>query len=300
MIKNKTDYNIAVTQLNQWTKEYDEGQPSVSDKTWDDLYFDVKDFEDSTDFISPDSPTQKVTYDVINKLKKVKHNHLMLSLEKTKSIDELSSIFKNKTWIAMSKLDGLSCSLWYKNGKLYQAETRGDGEIGEDVTHNAKVVRNIPKEISITNHDVIIDGEIICNKFDFEEFKDVYKNPRNFASGSIRLLDSRVCERRKLSFIAWDAIKGIESDTLSFKLHILSELGFETPWWTTSDAPAAPTFESAIKYIKENSKSSGYPIDGVVFKLDNIKEYEDYGMTSHGANRNAAIAYKFYEETYTS
>lgn len=300
MIANKIDYGIAIKQLNEWTKAYDEGRPLVSDKEWDDLYFEVEDFENKTGIIFDDSPTQNISYDVINELKKVKHNHLMLSLEKTKSVEELASIFKNKTWIAMSKLDGLSCSLLYKKGKLYRAETRGNGEIGEDVTHNAKVVENIPKEIPITYQDIVIDGEIICKKFDFEEFQDEYKNPRNFASGSIRLLDSRECKKRKLSFIAWDAIKGIDGNTLSFKLHYLSQLGFEIARWTTSDAPIQPSIEYAINFIKEQSKMSGYPIDGVVFKLDNIKEYEDYGMTSHGANKNAAIAYKFYEETYTS
>lgn len=300
MIANKIDYGIAIKQLNELTKAYDEGRPLVSDKEWDNLYFEVKEFENETGIIFDNSPTQNISYDVVNELKKVKHNHLMLSLEKTKSVEELASIFKNKTWIAMSKLDGLSCSLWYKKGKLYRAETRGNGEIGEDITHNAKVVENIPKEIPITNQDVIVDGEIICTRFNFVEFQDEYKNPRNFASGSIRLLDSRECRRRKLSFIAWDAIKGIDGNTLSSKLHCLSKLGFEVTWWITSDAPMKPSIEYAINFIKERSKTFGYPIDGVVFKLDNVKEYEDCGMTSHGANRNAAIAYKFYEETYTS
>ena len=180
MIANKIDYGIAIKQLNEWTKAYDEGQPLVSDEEWDDLYFEVKDFENRTGIKFENSPTQKISYTVVNKLEKVAHNHPMLSLDKTKDVEELYSKFGNKEWIAMAKMDGLTISLLYENGSLVRAETRGDGSIGEDVTHNARIVSSIPKRIGIKDRKVIVDGEMICTYKDFEQFKDKYKNPRNF------------------------------------------------------------------------------------------------------------------------
>lgn len=146
MIANKIDYGIAIKQLNELTKAYDEGRPLVSDEEWDDLYFEVKDFENRTNIKFKDSPTQKISYTVVNKLEKVTHNHSMLSLDKTKDVEELYSKFGNKEWIAMAKMDGLTISLLYQDGILKRAETRGNGTVGEDVTHNAKVVPSIPKE----------------------------------------------------------------------------------------------------------------------------------------------------------
>lgn len=103
MIANKIDYGIAIKQLNELTKAYDEGRPLVSDEEWDDLYFEVKDFENRTNIKFKDSPTQKISYTVVNKLEKVTHNHSMLSLDKTKDVEELYSKFGNKEWIAMAK-----------------------------------------------------------------------------------------------------------------------------------------------------------------------------------------------------
>ena len=105
----------------------------------------------------------------------------------------------------------MTCSLRYLNGKLVSAETRGDGIEGEDILHNALVIKNIPKKIDYQD-ELIIDGEIICTYEDFKPFENEYKNPRNFASGSIRLLDSNECVKRNLSFVAWDCIKGAENN----------------------------------------------------------------------------------------
>lgn len=299
MIANKIDYGIAIKQLNELTKAYDEGRPLVSDEEWDDLYFEVKDFENRTNIKFKDSPTQKISYTVVNKLEKVTHNHSMLSLDKTKDVEELYSKFGNKEWIAMAKMDGLTISLLYQNGILKRAETRGNGTVGEDVTHNAKVVPSIPKRISITDRKVIVDGEMICTYKDFEQFKDKYKNPRNFASGSIRLLDSKECSKRHLTFIAWDCISGVEAETLSEKLDKLAELGFYiVPHGTSDPISCDGDYQFAIDNIKKRSELLGYPIDGVVFKVDNCTDYAAAGETSH--HPSAAIAYKFYEETYST
>ena len=297
MIANKIDYRIAIKQLNELTKAYDEGRPLVSDEEWDDLYFEVKDFENRTNIKFKDSPTQKISYTVVNKLEKVTHNHSMLSLDKTKDVEELYSKFGNKEWIAMAKMDGLTISLLYQNGILKRAETRGNGTVGEDVTHNAKVVPSIPKRISITDRKVIVDGEMICTYKDFEQFKDKYKNPRNFASGSIRLLDSKECSKRHLTFVAWDCISGVEAETLSEKLDKLAELGFYiVPHGTSDPISCDEDYQFAIDNVKKRSELLGYPIDGVVFKINNCADYAAAGETSH--HPSAAIAYKFYDETY--
>ena len=192
-----------VDKLNYYTKLYDEGKPKISDKEWDDLYFQLQEEEKKTGIIYPDSPTQNIHFEKVSKLEKVKHNHPMLSLDKTKSIEDIKSFVNEHSWIAMAKLDGLTCSLKYIDGKLISAETRGNGIEGEDITHNAKVISSIPQIINYKK-ELVVDGEIICTYEDFEQFKNDYKNPRNFASGSIRLLDSKECQKRYLTFIAWD------------------------------------------------------------------------------------------------
>ena len=159
-IYDKFSMGATVRQLNEWTEAYDQGQPVVSDAEWDKLYFELKEAEEKLGFAFTNSPTQKVVYSVVNELKKVSHDedYLMLSLDKTKDIADIENKFGNKQWVAMAKCDGLSCRLIYQGGRLIQAATRGNGEVGEDITHNAKVVKNIPKWIP---HDgrLVVDGE---------------------------------------------------------------------------------------------------------------------------------------------
>ena len=184
-------------------------------------------------FSYEDSPTRKVNYQVVNQLKKVEHNHKMLSLDKTKSLEDVIAFSGDKQMLVMAKLDGLTCSLKYINGRLVSAETRGDGIIGEDILHNALVIPSIPNRINYTE-ELIVDGEIVCLEKDFAPFKKEYKNSRNFAAGSIRLLDSKECAKRNLTFIVWDVIKGFDGDKraypernmLSYKLIQIEDLGF--------------------------------------------------------------------------
>lgn len=287
-----------VNKLNAATKAYDEGCPYMSDKEWDDLYFRLQEAERITGIIYPDSPTQKIDYQVASELKKVKHNHPMLSLAKTKDLAEIEA-FINKYpvggTIAMLKMDGLTCSLTYKDHVLVRAETRGDGEVGEDVTHNALVLKNIPKRIPWTD-EITIDGEIICTKDDFEEFSDLYKNPRNFASGSIRLLNSSECVSRKLKFIAWDVITNVR-ETLSEKLDLAARLGFEVVPWLELVA-VVDLQKDVIGWLKEKAEKHSYPIDGLVFKYDSCELYNSLGFTDH--HFRGGLAYKFYDETYST
>ena len=282
-----------IDKLNYYTKLYDEGHPAISDKEWDDIYFQLQKWENFEGVYLENSPTQKVNYQVVNKLNKVQHNHPMLSLDKTKSIDAIKSFLGNKNFICMAKMDGLTCSLKYLNGKLVSAETRGNGIEGEDILHNALQVRNIPKRIDYPG-ELIIDGEIICTYNDFKPFENEYKNPRNFASGSIRLLDSKESANRHLSFIAWDCIKGLEHDNfLSNKLLTLDKIGFTIVPFEVN----LPEYKS-IEQIMEIVKKSCYnlPIDGLVFKYDNCDEYIAAGKTDH--HFKGGLAYKFYDEEY--
>ena len=140
----------------------------------------------------------------------------MLSLNITKSIDEMNAFIGNKDFITMLKMDGLTCSLGYKNGRLVSAETRGNGIEGEDILHNIMAVKNVPKRLP-QNIDLTVDGEIICTYEDFKQFENEYANPRNFAAGSIRLLDAKETATRNLKFVAWDIINDTDTDTLNKK-----------------------------------------------------------------------------------
>lgn len=282
-----------VEKLNYYTKLYDEGRPEISDKEWDDMYFELQELEKESGIYLEESPTQKVNFQVVNKLNKVEHNHPMLSLDKTKDINEIQKFVYNNDYIAMAKMDGLTCSLRYVNGRLISAETRGNGLVGEDILHNALQVKNIPNRINFQD-ELIVDGEIICTYENFKEFESEYKNPRNFASGSIRLLDSKESSMRKLSFVAWDCIKGLNDFTLLGKLCKLSDFGF-TVVPTRRDI-SNYNIEKVIKNIQLDCQKLEYPIDGVVFKYNKCSEYEAAGKTDH--HFKGGLAYKFYDEEY--
>lgn len=294
----KARVEYLVSELNRYTELYDNGTPEISDKEWDDMYFELVTLEHKRGYILPNSPTQKVNYTVVNELQKVQHNHPMLSLDKTKDIEEIKSFVSNKDWIAMLKMDGLTCSLLYEGGRLVRAETRGDGSVGEDITHNAMVIPSIPKRVPYTDR-LVVDGEIICKLDDFKEFEGEYKNARNFASGSIRLLDSNECAKRRLTFVAWDVIGDFtcsfgKPTLLTNKLAALEHLDFHVVPFCCSHDPWNITFEEMIANLQRYG--SQYPIDGIVFKWDNLKEYESAGRTGH--HFRGGLAYKFYDELY--
>lgn len=284
-----------IKQLNDATLAYEKGQPIMSDGEWDNLYFILQKMEMETGIILPNSPTQNIIFEIKTKLEKKEHNHKMLSLDKTKDIEVVKAFIKNQPCIVMSKMDGLTCSLHYKDGYLVSAETRGDGLVGEDVTHNARVIQNIPNRIA-TNIELVIDGEIICAYDKFDQFNAEYRNPRNFAAGSIRLLNSTECFNRGLSFVAWDVIQGMdEIELLSERLKSLYTLGFTIVPFIVSNHGVD---EHLIEAIKTLSSANQYPIDGVVFKFDNIEYGKQQGETSHHFKN--AIAYKFYDEAVST
>lgn len=281
------EIKMQIAQLNMWTKAYEEGHPIVSDKKWDEAYFRLADLENKANIHLPNSPTQKVVYEVQTELKKVTHNHPMLSADKTKDWDKFVQYFGDKDVVGMLKLDGLTLSLRYVDGHLVSAETRGDGEIGEDVTMNATTIASIPKYIDYTD-ELIIDGEIICRYCDFTAFSGEYANPRNFAAGSIRLLDPNECKKRNLTFVAWHVVKGLTNDVAKNLNHLVG-LGFLTTPWTSS-------FDlDAKEYLIDCAKELSYPIDGLIGRFMDREYGDSLGATSH--HSKAIYAFKFYDET---
>lgn len=286
----KERIEFLVKYLNERTAEYDAGKPTISDSEWDTLYFELKDLELATGHILEESPTQTISYQLVNELAKATHNHKMLSLAKTKELSEVVDFIGNKDYLAMCKMDGLTCSLRYVDGQLVSAETRGDGMVGEDILHNALVIPSIPNKIPYYD-ELIVDGEIICTHTDFEEFSLEYKNPRNFAAGSIRLLDSKECAGRKLKFVVWDVIKGLDTiPKLSSKFAVLQEFYFTTVPFSKEG------LNEGIDTLKEASVHFAYPIDGIVYKFDDVEYGRSLGETSHHFKN--AIAFKFYDESY--
>jgi DNA ligase (NAD+) len=291
-----------VRYLNECTKAYDEGNPKITDEEWDNKYFELQELEKETGLILSNSPTQTISYGVVNALSKVEHSHKMLSLEKTKSAEEVVSFVGNKNFLTMCKMDGLTCSLTYRNGELVSAETRGNGFVGEDILHNARILPSIPHKIPYMN-ELVIDGEIICTYGDFEQFSSEYKNPRNFAAGSIRLLDSKECSNRNLTFVAWDVITPMYFDDgieyrLSQKLDYLIPFGFTVvPFYCHNGSLlSSKIMEVFIEDMKVAAQKSGYPIDGVVVKFDDCAYGRSLGETTHHFKN--ALAYKFYDETF--
>lgn len=289
------NYNRSIQELikdlNYYTKCYDEGAPVITDEAWDDLYFQLAELERATGIIYPNSPTQTINYEVVNSLTKVEHNHKMLSLDKTKNWDDFKNYFNGKSAICMPKLDGLTCSLTYENGELIRAETRGNGIVGEDITHNARVVASIPQHIGYPKK-LVVDGEILCTAKDFEQYSDLYANPRNFASGSIRLLDANECAHRNLTFVVWNIIDGLNSFTeFDDKIDACAKLGFLTVPYFYLEYTA-----DIITSVKNIATSLGYPIDGIVGRFNDTEYGKTLGETEH--HSRAAYAFKFYDEEY--
>lgn len=289
--------------LNHYRNEYYNNQRSeISDFEYDQLFDELSTLEKETNFIMTTSPTQTVGYEVKSELTKVKHNHPMLSLDKTKDVNDVVKFLDGRDGVVMAKMDGLTCSLRYINGELVSAETRGDGEIGEDILHCAKTIKNIPLHINCKD-EVIVDGEVIISYDDFEKINatlsedERYKHPRNLASGSIRQLDSNIASQRNMQFIAWKLINGCNDNSFGSRWTYMTVLGFEVvPMIPLMQFCPTEIIERAVEQIKEWSSRKHYPIDGCVFGYDDVAYGDSLGATGH--HLRSQIAYKFYDELY--
>lgn len=295
-----------VEKLNEWRDAYYNQDVSlVSDREYDAQFDRLVELEKKTGIILSGSPTQTVGYTVSSKLEKVKHNHLLLSLDKTTDINEFMDYFKGHDCLVMAKLDGLTCSITYKDGRLFRAETRGDGEIGEDITQNAKMFANLPLTIPFSG-ELVVDGECIITLDEFDRINKrentEYKNPRNLVSGTVRQLDSSVVKSRNVKFLAWKLhyAEGKKTNSHYHRLVKLEHLGFDT----VPNLCSLGTMEENImlqKYIeiiKDDCEEHNIPIDGMVGMFDDVAYGESLGMTGHHPKHS--LAFKFYQEEIES
>lgn len=291
--------------LNQYRNSYYNNSVSeISDQEYDILFDELKMLEEETNIVMTNSPTHTVGYEIKSKLEKVKHSHPMLSLDKTKSTDDLNKFARDKNCLLMCKMDGLSILLTYENGELIKAETRGDGETGENVTHNAKVFENIPLQIDYTGH-FETEGEAIITYDDFEKINsklpenEKYKNPRNLVSGSVRQLDSNIAAQRHIKFIAWKIPFKINELSNSFRdrLEFAKTLGFEiVPYIFCSKNPFKIEILDDIEWLKKYASDNKFPIDGLVMTYNDIAYGEALGSTGHHPKHS--LAFKFYDDIY--
>lgn len=283
-------------------KYYNESESMISDFEYDKLYDELEALEKETGFIMANSPTNSVGYKVLSGLEKIVHSHPMLSLDKTKVTDDLVKFAGNQDCILSLKLDGLTVLLTYDDGKLVQAETRGDGYQGELITNNAIVFENVPLQIAYKGK-FEIEGEAIITYDDFDKINkniadEKYKNPRNLVSGSVRQLNNEVTAKRHVKFIAWKVPTITDSMFNGFQQ--AKFLGFDVvPFLTyTNKSSDKENIFKLIDALKNKATSLGYPIDGLVMAYDDIKYGLSLGMTGHHPRHS--IAFKFYDETEES
>ena len=294
--------------LNRYRHEYyNLNAPSVSDQEYDALFDELSRLEDVTGIQMSNSPTRTVGYPAVSELEKTTHSIPLLSLAKEKSSAALLDFMGDQLVLLMLKLDGLTMKLTYENGELIQAATRGDGNEGEVVTHNARGIKGIPLKIPYQEHLVVV-GEAFIRSSDFERLKGKlldstgkpYKNGRNLAAGSVRLLDAKVCKERCVTFMPFNVLEGLEAMSLkSDRLLQLWSYGFTVcPYFKTTAALNQHYIDMAIERLQELAKKNDIPIDGIVVTYNDIAYSKSCGRTGH--HYKDGIAYKFEDDTYMS
>ena len=220
----------------------------------------------------------------------------MLSLGKTKSVDDLIKFSSGKDCVISLKMDGLTVLNSYDNGTLQKSETRGNGEVGEIITHNARVFDDFPINIPF-DRKFEIEGEAIITKDDFERINTngEYKTCRNLASGSVRQLDSKIAKDRHVHFVAWKVPFGLTTYTEGFR--IAKDYGFEVVPYVTYNSNT-DNIDAKIEQLKTIAEEKLYPIDGLVISYNNVEYGKSLGMTGHHPKHS--LAFKFYDEESVS
>ena len=305
-MKQRIDELIKI--INKASEEYyTNDNPTITDQEYDDYYHELEKLEQQyPELIREDSPTKRVGGKIIDEFKKVSHEIPMMSLGDIFSEDEIfefdqriKKTIPNPTYVCELKIDGLSVSLLYENGKLIRGATRGNGIIGEDITHNVETIKSIPLIVN-DKRKIEVRGEIYMPKKSFnklnqerqEKGESLFANPRNAAAGSVRQLDSKIAAKRNLSTFIYHLPS---SDDFNIKYHheslsFMKELGFVV----NPNIKIADNVNEVINYVKEwteKRESLPYEIDGIVIKVDKIEDQKKLGYTSR--TPKWAIAYKF-------
>lgn len=284
-----------VKQLNEAARAYYSGKESVmSDKEYDALYAKLEQMEQETGVILPDSPTQRVGYQVVTELPKVTHEYATLSLDKTKDREELKRWLGNQIGILSWKLDGLTAVATYDSGHLTRLVTRGNGEVGEDVTHNAKYIKGLPMTIPYQGH-VVIRGEVLISYPDFEKINQTidnpdepYKNPRNLAVSSLRLMDSRIAASRHLQYHAFELVYP-EMNRMEDAFQWMETQQVEHVAFRKVNGS---TMLNTIAIFEEAVESINIPTDGLVLTYDDIAYGKSLGMTGKFPKHSMAFKWK--------
>ena len=276
-----------VSLLNKASRAYyQEAQEIMSNYEYDRLYDELKDLEDELGITLSNSPTVNVGYEVVSELQKERHESPMLSLDKTKEVEELKDFVGDQKVLMSWKMDGLTVVLTYRDGKLYKAVTRGNGEVGEVITNNAKVFKNVPVQIAYQG-ELILRGEAVIGYKDFEkinqEIEDVdarYKNPRNLCSGSVRQLNNQITAKRNVMFYAFTLVQadGVDfQNSRACQMEWLKSQGFTTVeyYMVTRD-----TVEDEVAKFSSKISENDFPSDGLVLTYDDIAYGRSLGRTA--------------------
>ena len=301
MMDQKKHMQDLVQQLNDAAAVYYQGKDEImSNYDYDRLYDELAALEKETGIILAGSPTQRVGYEVLSELPKETHAAPMLSLDKTKSVEDLAAWLEGQAGLLSWKMDGLTIVLTYDNGTLQKAVTRGNGQVGEVITNNARTFTNIPLSVPYQGQ-MILRGEAVISYSEFRKINETlpeeeqYKNPRNLCSGSVRQLNNEITAKRNVSFFAFALVQaeGVDfHNSQEEKFLFLKDQGFDVVEYqrVTSD-----TLPAAVRSFADRIPHNDFPSDGLVLLMDDIAYGEGLGMTAKFP-RNA-MAFKWADET---
>ncbi len=275
---------------------YDLDRPTISDTEYDKKYNELERLENEANFYLANSPTHKVQGQVLDCFTKVKHSKPMLSAAKTKDVNEIKKFIGNQPFYCSYKLDGATLVVRYKNGEFVQAVTRGNGEIGEDVTSQAKMISNLPMHIAY-NRELELRGECVISWENFRKINatldEPYSHPRNLAAGSLRQLDTNITKQRNLSYVVFECVSDLYDEDTLFdskwdELGYLDYLGFETVDRCTGDINACTEGMQPEWYQ--------YPCDGLIFEMCMKSYSKSLPATAH--HEGCRMALKWADEMY--
>lgn len=273
--------------LNRARRAYEQENTEImSNYEYDQLYDELQGLEQELNTTLASSPTINVGYEVLSELPKERHERPMLSLDKTKDVERLKEFLGDQKAMISWKLDGLTIVLTYRNGELEKAVTRGNGEVGEVITNNAKVFKNIPLRIPYTG-ELVLRGEAVIGYKDFakinDEIEDVdarYKNPRNLCSGSVRQLNNKITAQRNVRFYAFTLVRadGVDfENSRLYQMDWLRDQGFDV---VEHHPVTSDTVEDEVKWFADRIEKNDIPSDGLVLVYDDISYGESLGTTA--------------------